>query len=411
MSERRRTIITYSLVVLTLQQSIGVANAADGPIIGLIRQEVGRLLSISSEGVHIAPLSAPLLLPAMTDSDPLLSQLRQFESVPVTSAGTFAPEGRTLLDALKTLDADIEIKAPALSPEQKHAVEDAKRLLYVDSFKFIRTDAYSNFLDYEQKYNDIMNRMSKASTTAEKSGIALEQRSLLRDWDVIGQRNQISAALRTIKSSSPEEVNKLRSSWELTLTPTGVGDYSTFWEQIAALNDWTAISISVSPMQLQGALLRAGDSATHIATEKSAAGLVEISLKVRLFRIPRRALDHPFLRSPNWQNKKSYVLSDGSPIDSAAELAPRYVAALVLVKGLELRFASPTDAWTDVARALRANSYVELGGLPLRNEAGPPPYTSPNYISVSGPYAISVVIRDVGKVPNPTPSDEWPIRW
>jgi hypothetical protein len=410
-------------IVCTLAPLGSVVHAADAEVAMLVRQEIGKLLGISTDGVHLVPLSSPIALPSTNDASDTATILGQFERIPANSRETFfANDQSTLLDALKKLDENIEIKAPDLSASDRRAISDAQSLLYVDDLHLIKTDAYKNYLRYEQKFKDNAAALARASSSAERSGLLLEQRSISRDWDAIGQREQLSVAVRTIQLSSPESVKALKFSWEATLTPEGVGDYSAFWDQIASLNDWTSVSMTTAATQLEHATLRYGDSAAQAKESDVIEDLIQIAFKVRLFKIPRRALDHAFLRSSNWQNTKSYVLSNGSakvnPENkdnvrdkaSSPELAPRYVAALVLIKGLELRFNS-TAKWRNLASLIQSNRYVEYGGLPIKVSAQAPPFTSPNYLAVLSPYIFEVVVRDVPKIPNPNPSDQWPIRW
>lgn len=409
---KARSVLAVTIALVSIEifcATARAANSSNQPLILLAREQVASLLAINSAGIHLMPLSEVLFLPSTAEDSVPVSLLNPFDRVPIKSSGVFQPGPRSLLDALKILDADIEIKAPDLSDAQKKAADEASHLLYVDSFHIIKTDAYKKYLDYQNRYQDLVERLKKAGAN-ERSGLILEQQSILSDWNIDGQRSKIAAAISTAQQLSADKVKSLKESWETQITPEGVGDYSKLWDQVASLSDWTALSVTTSPAQLQGSLLRAGDSAAQLKIEKACAGLAQISMKVRVFKIPRRAFEHPFLQSSNWQNKKSYVLSDGNPTDTDAELVPRYVTALILVKGLELRFSSISD-WREVSSALQTYKYVELGGLPLRTDQGIAPYTSPNYVASATPFLIDVVIREVGKVPNPDPSDNWPARW
>jgi hypothetical protein len=405
-----RTVKTW--VSLMLLQAAGalVAHAADLPADAALPRVIrGALLDLlpQSPTEPLQTLPVPLCLPT-GNLDTLLPQqvLSVFERVPLSDGPAFEASEPTLMTQLRRLEKTVELSDPQLSKEQERDLQAARALLYQAGTKNDPSEAYQTYLNYEKKEREILEKIRRTPDAGARALLTRDLRELRTDWEVYGRRDTISRALITSQQFGSGDARALRNSWAATLQSEQVGDYSHLWDFISNMADWSAVTIPVP----SGILARSGVSVANMQGGYKRIlpleGVIEISFRVGVFRIPRPALAHPFLRSSNWRSTESYVLSDGVPKDSPAELVPRAVTSLIVVKGLEIRFDSPKN-WRGLARVMQGTASVLAGGFPVSGH-GISSFGSPGYIALSNPCVVGAFVAQVPKIPNTLPTDRWP---
>ena len=397
-----------SLVVLLYLAAVALPSVAQVTtpdpavrLLSVLRQATGLLAnSATYESVQLVVPAIPLLSGAVPPNE-----LKQFDYVPQEPTDRFASRPDPILAQLKLLDQNIELTTAILSPEQQDSLKKAGALLYTGGILTSKSKEYERYLEFESKYLDLRKALIAATNSAERTNIQLQLADTEKDWEVFGKRTEIRQAIDTVSKYSTDKVKDLQKSWEAILVPAGVSDYSKFWDTLALSSDWTAITATLTSQQLQGLTLRTSSGGKSDSTP--IAGITQISFKFRVFSIPRAALEHQFLRSPNWRNTRSFVLSDGNAQKTTtAELVPRIVAALLVIKGVEIVFNS-AEAWTAVANGLAKNTDVALGGLPIKGVGIPTPYLSPKYLSTAQPFVISAIVSDLPQIPATDPTSTW----
>jgi hypothetical protein len=339
----------------------------------------------------------------------------EFDRIPagpgVAAVDTLGLTSDELLTQLRRLEETIELSEPELTRDQEASLASARALLYENARTQEPTQAHRTYLEFDKRYNGLRAQLTNATNAAERASLQLEMRTTEQDWNTYGRRLQIAQALDAVARFTPEQTGRLREAWRAALTASSGADYARVFPAIAGSSGWTALTVPVPADQSAGRMTLTKRNGSGPPVSQDLAGVAQLSMRVLVWRIPRPVLEHPFLRSPNWRSKQSFVLSDGLPISAPSELVPRVISALVLGKGLELTFSSDTS-WQTVSQALATSDTVSLGGLTLKTPSAGSPFASPGYVGASAPFVLGVVVSEIPKIPNPSPNDDWPlIRW
>lgn len=373
------------------------------PASGLLRLLRSRLLELqatTSVGIELQSLVPPIAVPSRFGSAVgIPSEVLQFERRPSADGPIYRAVAETISGQLIKLSEGIELSDPELSNAQVEDLNAARALLYLAGTKSEPSAKYNTYLEYKEKERDLVGRIAASSNGAVATNLRLELREVRRNWEVLGSKTEIERALNAIRLFGEDDAKSLLESWRGLLANSISGDYSGYIREIASLADWTVLSFSVKPEDLRGSKLVTAAGAEDLAE------ITHIAMRLKVVPIRRPALAHPFLRSANWRNKESYVLSDGLDATGPAELLPRAATAVVLVKGLEFTFGS-VNVWGKVAGSLKAGETLDLGGIPIdKNSAF---FASPQYLALAAPYVVAAYVAKLPKTPDPSPTDSWP---
>jgi hypothetical protein len=405
----RKVRVWVAFVLLQVAGSL-VALAAGLPADAALPRVIrGALLELlpQSPTEPLQTLPVPLCLPT-GNLDTLLppQALNVFERVPLSDGPAFEASELTLMAQLRRLDKTLELSDPQLSEDQERDLQAARALLYQAGTRNDPSEVYKIYLSYETKERELLEKIRRTPDAGARAVLTRDLRDLRNDWEVYGRRDIISNALISIQRFGSGDARSLKNSWDATLHAEEVGDYSQLWDFVSSMSDWTAVTIPVPASSLAGSGVSVANTQGGYNQALPLEGVIELSFRVGVFHIPRPALAHPFLRSPRWRSTDSYVLSDGIPKDSPAELVPRAVTSLIVVKGLEIRFDSPNH-WRGLARLMQASASVRAGSFPISGH-GMSSFSSPGYIALSNPCIVGAFVAQVPKIPNPLPTDRWP---
>jgi len=355
----------------------------------------------------VESLPQPLCLGSgIRNAKELNQQLGVFETVPRTAGSTFEAGPTTLMAQLRRLNQTIEISNPHLSASQEAEVERARNLLYAPGTRDTPTEPYRKYLDYQHRERDLSKKLAGADpTTGGQAVLTQELLDLRRDWSLYGDRAELEHALNTLHQFGTADARALHDSWTLALQGDQVGDYAGILRLVANMDGWTALTVPVGTQVANTATIVLNDH-RRPRREIPLRGLAQISFRAAIYKVPRPALAHQFLLSPNWRSMDSFVLSDGLPTDSPSELVPRAVTSLVVVKGVEYRFEGETIT-ADVIQAINAGADVTIGGFPAGGQSIAS-FTSPSYIATSNPCIVAALVALLPKIPNTSPTDRWP---
>lgn len=394
--------IVFVLASVALPANSQSARAAGATAILLAMREAANVGPRDERVTKFATLIYPAL--ALSDVGSSDAELARFDRVPNDNRISFSTRSENIFDQAKLLAKGIEITNPLLTKEQKEAVEAARKLLFTGSGS-VKSETYRRYLDYEKTHFALHAELVKASNPAERTNILMKITTNDQDWAAYGKKLEVSQAIATVSKYSSDQVSDLHANWKTLLeSPASGSPFDKLWENLASSSDWSSVTTTLpaqSPVLLSWQSGAGGKTDTRALT-----GAIQLSFKWRYFHIPRPVFDHPFLRASNWRNKNSFVLSDGNQKTNPAELVPRLVASVMLVKGLELSFAS-MDAWRAVSDVLSKNGTVTFGGLPLRGAKVAGAFTSPRYISTPQPLVVAAIIHEMPQIPTTDPNAAW----
>lgn len=298
---------------------------------------------------------------------------------------------------LKQLLADIEFGTRTLSASEQASYDAALALLYGDDGK--PSSLYANYLDYERRYEELAVQLAAETNAAARASLQTRMRQIEQDWSLFGSRAEVQAALLQQRYLAPTDADaELRRFRQL------VDEYHppslAALEQRLQQSDWLRVSGSSQELSGIEPVLSAGVLKVKLPP------VVRISFDVSVVELSRVVLADPLITGTNWRLKSGLVLSDGNAaVDAPEELMPRVNSSAVVVKNLELLFAS--DLPMESASAVAKFRPATLDGMPIVTEQSAAVAMQRRTITVTGPMVVGVFVDDLIKSPNPSIGLEW----
>ncbi|WP_282680798.1 hypothetical protein [Rhizobium leguminosarum] len=323
--------------------------------------------------------------------------LDKFDAVPAVD-GTIAKASASIKASLEGLvKAGIEIGKMQLSDSDSATLELAKKAV-VDPETGAPTQAYAAYVDYRDRYGKALARLQAETNEAAKVGIQAELQALRNDWSLFGSKVEIEAALAQIDALNQTTNLSVYEDWTAKIT-----DYRS--EVAESLNaslrasNWTRVSVSSTDLAEVVVKLEADGKTLELPS------LARVSFDVGVNPVHRSLFEHPFFQDRYWRSKSGVVLSDGATTDDPAELLPRVISGLVVVRNLELLFKEKiSEAALDRLSKAKKSS---LSGIPLSNISTGSPAFQDFSISTSTPIIIGAAIGSLAKIPNPKIGLQW----
>jgi hypothetical protein len=398
-----RTVLLALLLSIITKPACAEGNAAS--LVSIITDVITQTAGMSADpAITVHPLNPSLLVPDWQESDTNFAEtLARFDTVPAPD-GTFPTNSVSIPQILKSIGSDVELGRRELTESDKDTLKRAQDLLYLDPATKEPTAAYLEYLAFEKKYNSLKMQFDSETNEAARIGLRAQMDALKQNWEIFGRRSEMENALAIVASLTPNEGDQLYASWLQTVDQGSSLEPRDLSTLLGAPN-WVHISFTPRPDSLDSRLAELGRAKLTLGNG-GMLRITTVSFDFARFNIRRRILDHPFLGETNWRLKDQRLLSDGDPATTdGSELLPRVVDQLILIRNIEIHF-SP-DLPLQARDALMKQPTAVVAGLVLANRASSRVVYQPGYIGTAQSIIIALAIKDLPRIPNPSPSQRW----
>ena len=350
---------------------------------------------------NIVLINPPILFPNfITEDVDFADFLQRLERVP-TADGTLGDLSQEdITTVLLSISEDTELSTLVLNDFEQALLNSALEILYLDVQESIPTQAFAEYMEHEDNYNEIASRLEIESNLAQRTNLLTRLNQIERDWRLFGYKDEIEAALDQLSELQEGPNSEMLESWRNTISDTQAFLLTTI-ESSLLTSDWIRVSIS-SPEVEEISPILVVDHA-----EYGLPHVERLSFDFTVVPIQWPALTHPFIADDTWRTTSGKIISDGDTSSTADnELVPRVVSGLLIIKNFELVFDQSIEQ--SVVEALANAERVSVSGVPLQDLASGGPSFQRRLLTSSNPAVISAIVSEVRRSPSPDPSRRWP---
>lgn len=401
-----RVAVVFALLGATslgAQPSIssGPSTSVPNQAFSLISRSTGGLAVIA--GGSFVPLPMPITVPNwLKGATDFGNTLRQLDTVPSRDGRLPPPGTPTLLELAKRVSETVELSARTPGAGERAELEAARRFLFAGGSN-TPSPVYARYISFKQQYDEAVAAFSQERNEAQRQILRSRISNIERDWELFGRRSEVDSALQTVSRLDDPPHTEGLASWRALIERGTLMPVDSLAGAVAS-GSWVRLSLSSAEVRLPLSLsvVRRQGGPQDIQLPPPA----QLSLEFTVFEIPRPALAHAFLDDRTWRSRDGLLLSDGDPnSDTSAELMPRFVSHLVLIRNLEVTFERDLD--DSVGRALQGDESILLSGYPLRSGSGAALVFQPRAIFVGNPAILAIGITNLRRTPNPNPDRQW----
>lgn len=285
-----------------------------------------------------------------------------------------------LIESVRRYSNDIILSSDKKSTVTDPALIEANKVIFDSDGN--PTKDFIKYQGYEKKYTSKLDELAQEENKALKNILQIELEQISRDWNLFGNRTEISSALSIVERSKSEDPRALFQEW-LDIIKI---DYMSIDEIVYSAiigTDWISFDFESNNIQRINLEIKSNSE------DYSHSGIKHVSFFAKYVPINRNYLHHPFLRSASWSHPESdeIVLSSGRSDSSKNELIRSYISGFILIKNLEVILNS--EIRSDMYESISGFD-VNQGGLTIQNQL----------IMFSNPTIIGVTVENLKAIPS-----------
>lgn len=406
------------LVLLILPLAAGIVLGQDlpKPLTPQLTSIVAKACRVvPPEGSKLLPMATPVIIPSVAVVDKQTTKAIDFVmGIPrLVSGEIIASDPRPISSGVLQYFDDLssfELGFRRLNSDETSRLAKAYAVLYDDpDTREQPTKKYGGYRDWMAKRRALLIAIENEANTPRKLSLNQELNLLDQDYKLIGDKEQLEAAIEIVRKYSTEAplfADQLKTYRQSTSTAADAIARARLFGKIASPAAWVRIASDAGTAGLSGPIevilqLDAGQSM------KFRVPIRWLSLQAVVCPVDQPLVNADVFGNRAWRRRDQKVLSDGKWDNPDAKPLPYFMTSILVIRDLEIEFDRQAPDFAQLSAQFDRATSASIGGIVVPFTGPGSGFVLPGRLYSPRPIVVAGVVTVPAPVPNSLPDLDW----